>query len=296
MSLGRARRVAGLCLGVGLLLLVACAGEEEQATSDMALPVVELEEDPGIAHVHGLGINPADGRLYVATHFGLWRVDEDGQPERVGDHYLDLMGFTVLGDDHFVASGHPPRTEELPTHLGLIETTDAGESWEPVSLFGQADFHVLRHVHDQIVGWDTISGQLLVSDDGQQWEPRGEHAIFDVVVDPEDPERLVATTGLRPDVLDLARSDDGGGRWSEVDAPELTRLAWERQERLVGVGPDGQVHHGRDGGERWEPVGDVGGLPEALLDTGERLYVAADGALQVSEDDGETWQVLLDYH
>ena len=198
----RSRRSAGLLLAVGLLVLAGCASEEEPA-SDAALPVVVLDEDPGLEHVHGLGINPADELLYVATHYGLWRVDDAGQAERVGEHYLDLMGFTVVGADHFVASGHPPLTEELPTHLGLIETTDAGETWEPVSLFGQADFHALRTAHGQLLGWDTVSGQLLVSDEGREWESRGEHAIYDIVPAPDDPDVLLATVGLRPDDLDL---------------------------------------------------------------------------------------------
>lgn len=294
MSSLRFRATAWPFLGVTMLLLAGCTSDDD--APDAALPEIALAEDPGLEHVHGLGINPADDLLYVATHFGLWHVDTGGQAQRVGGHYLDLMGFTVVGPDHFVASGHPPMTDDLPTHLGLIETTDAGETWEPVSLFGEADFHALRHTHDKIVGWDTVSSQLLVSDEGQEWEARGEHAIFDVVLDPEDADHLVATTGLRPDGLDLARSDDGGRTWSELDGPELTRLAWEESGRLFGVGPDGRVHRGGDRGETWEPAGDVGGLPEALLDTGERLYVAADRSLQVSEDDGQTWQVLLAYH
>jgi hypothetical protein len=288
-------RAAAVWLATGLLVLAGCASEDDPA-SDTALPEIALEEDPGLEHVHGLGINPADDLLYVATHYGLWRVSDDGQAERVGGHYLDLMGFTVVGDDHFVASGHPPLTEELPTHLGLIETTDAGETWEPVSLLGQADFHVLRTAHGQIVGWDTIGGHLLASDDGRQWESRGEHAIFDVVVDPEDAEVLLATTGMRPDGLGLARSDDAGASFNKAEGPELTLLSWEHPERLFGISPDGQVHHSTESGDSWEPVGDVGGPPEALLDTGERLYVAADRTLQVSDDDGETWQPLLDYH
>jgi hypothetical protein len=31
--------------------------------------------DPGPVHVHGLGVNPADGALFIATHTGLYRVD-----------------------------------------------------------------------------------------------------------------------------------------------------------------------------------------------------------------------------
>ena len=57
--------------------------------------------------VHGLGLNPADGDLYTATHFGLFRVAADGVAERVGESLQDTMGFTVVGPDRFVASGHP---------------------------------------------------------------------------------------------------------------------------------------------------------------------------------------------
>src|SRR5687768_7073255 len=30
--------------------------------------------DPGPVHVHGLGVNPKDGALFVATHTGLFRA------------------------------------------------------------------------------------------------------------------------------------------------------------------------------------------------------------------------------
>jgi hypothetical protein len=47
--------------------------------------------DPGPVHVHGLGVNPADGALFVATHTGLYRVAEgERKAERVGDRYQSL--------------------------------------------------------------------------------------------------------------------------------------------------------------------------------------------------------------
>jgi hypothetical protein len=63
--------------------------------------------------------------------------------ERVGDSYQDTMGFTVVGPNRFLGSGHPA-TDDLPPLLGLIESTDAGKTWEHVSLLGEADSHVLR--------------------------------------------------------------------------------------------------------------------------------------------------------
>jgi hypothetical protein len=41
-------------------------------------------------HVHGVAVNPGDGRVYLATHHGLFRYDDTG-PTRVGP-VIDLMG------------------------------------------------------------------------------------------------------------------------------------------------------------------------------------------------------------
>lgn len=60
-----------------------------------------------LGHVHGLGVDPQDGDLYLASHFGVFRV-VDGEPERVADRWQDTMGFAVVGSGHFLASGHPP--------------------------------------------------------------------------------------------------------------------------------------------------------------------------------------------
>ena len=38
------------------------------------------------AHVHGVAVNPGDGRVYLATHHGLFRYDVTGPtPGRAGD-------------------------------------------------------------------------------------------------------------------------------------------------------------------------------------------------------------------
>ena len=84
---------------------------------------------PVIAHVHGLGISPTDGSLHVATHTGTYRINGEGPVERVGKTAQDTMGFTVVGPNHFLGSGHPDAAgfrQGKPPRLGLIESTDAG--------------------------------------------------------------------------------------------------------------------------------------------------------------------------
>ena len=102
--------------------------------------------DTGVEHVHGLGVDPADGTLYVATHYGTFRVPADGPAQRIGDSLQDTMGFTVVGADHFLGSGHPDQQgfdEGQPPLRGLIESTDGGETWEALALSGEVDFHAL---------------------------------------------------------------------------------------------------------------------------------------------------------
>lgn len=117
-----------LAIPLALLLLVSCGSDDQTAQGDV-LPSLPIPPDLDPGWVHGLGVNPADGDVYAATHFGPGRVPQDGEAHRVGDTAHDLMGFTVVGPDDFVASGHPVMTDELPPLLGLIATTDAGKTW-----------------------------------------------------------------------------------------------------------------------------------------------------------------------
>ncbi|RBY75954.1 exo-alpha-sialidase [Blastococcus sp. TF02-09] len=246
--------------------------------------------DVGMEHVHGLGVDPADGLLYAATHFGLFRVPEDGDAERVADRYQDTMGFTVAGPNTFVGSGHPDLQEQdLPTHLGLIRSSDAGETWDIVSLGGEVDFHALRVAHGRIYGWDATTGRLLVSaDEGRTWDTRSTLNLRDLAVHPEDPEVLLATTEQG-----LLRSGDGGRTWTAVPAaPGVTVLAWPATSSLYGVTPDGAVHESTDGGTTWAEQGSVQAEPEALLvdnrDGVESIYVAVSPATILVSTDGGT--------
>lgn len=283
MSPHRMRVMAGVVfLSLGS---AACTPGSEGSRVATAPATPEL----GVEHVHGLGVDPVDGVLYAATHFGLWRIPEQGQATRVADRYQDTMGFTVVGPGTFLGSGHPDfqMDPDLPTRLGLIRSADAGETWESVSMSGEADFHVLHAVHGQVYGWDSGSGRVMVSsDDGRSWETRSALDLRDLVVSPDAPERLLATTEAG-----VIRSDDGGRTWAQVPGvPAFTVLAWGGRDSLYGVTADGAVQHSVDGGGTWSLRGAVGGEPEALAVSvggdSERLYVAVAEQGIVSSDDG----------
>jgi photosystem II stability/assembly factor-like uncharacterized protein len=199
------------------------------------------------------------------------------------------MGFTVVGPDHFFGSGHPAPGEDRPPNLGLIESTDGGESWEEVSLAGEADFHVLRYAHDRIYAYNGLSGELMLSDDdGETWTTRRPPAaVIDLAVDPDDPRRIVAATERG-----LGLTEDDGRRWRGLSR-EVGLVAWPEAERLFLVDAGGRVHVSADVGESWSKVGELGGQPAALVAESARTLYAAlpDGTVLESTDGGASWGV-----
>jgi photosystem II stability/assembly factor-like uncharacterized protein len=251
--------------------------------------------DPGAVHVHGLGVNPADGALFIATHTGLFRVERgEAQARRVADRFQDTMGFSVVGPDRFLGSGHPDGRDDLPPFLGLIETVDAGRSWNPVSLTGKRDFHVLEAAGRRIYGFgsdfETRKAALLLSGDGgRSWrEARVPEPLVSLAIDPTDPGRALASGEQG-----LYVSSDGGQRWRSL-AARVGLLAWPSADAAYLVALDGRVSRSPDAGVSWDPVGDVGGPPSAFESAGEELYVALhDGTIKRSADGGRSWLLRL---
>lgn len=240
-----------------------------------------------MAHVHGLGVNPADGTLHVATHHGVFRVTDSGAT-RVGQGKQDTMGFTVVGDNHFLGSGHPAQGFGGPAHLGLIESTDGGVTWQTLSLEGEADFHALRYRHDTVYGYNSTSGTLLVSADKKTWQDRGQVTLRDFAVSPTDPDALLAS-GERG----VMRSTDGGRTWKDATDKPLLLLDWPTADRLWGLGLNGEVMRSADGGDTWSDLGAVNGVATAFAVHDTTLYVATqDGRIQRGTDDGKTWHTL----
>ena len=282
------RSYAGLVPVLVALGIGACGGDEQDRSE--LRPVVA---DPGPVHVHGLGVNPADGALFLATHTGLFRVAPGvQQARRVADRYQDTMGFTVTGPDRFLGSGHPDGRDRLPPFLGLIRSSDAGRRWQPVSLLGERDFHVLEASGQRIYGFGSDfdsrqEGMVVSRDAGGSWEERNPpEPLVALAIDPSDDDRVVAA-GERG----LYSSDDGGRRWRTL-SQDAGLLAWTESRGLFVAGADGSVARSGDGGRTWEPSGRTGGQPAAFDNAGDELYVARhDGTIMRSEDGGRSWRV-----
>lgn len=246
------------------------------------------EHATAMGHIHGIGVDPADDTLYAATHFGLFRF-KDGGATRVADRWQDTMAFTVVGRNHFLGSGHPDLTENLPSHLGLIESTDSGETWAPLALQGKADFHALEPAGDLLYGAEAISGTVMVTEDRRTFDAVVDLQAADLAAEPGRPQHVLATLYDGTLMSVDAATDEA----ATMKAPALAFVDWPTDSELVGLGPDGSVHLSNDHGDTWQRVGAIPGPGAALEVTEEKWYAATQGQLFVSDDAGRSWSGVI---
>lgn len=273
------------------VLLGSCGGSGGEADPDQFTGSPLELQDPGAVHVHGMGYDRRRKILYLATHTGMFELPDGAtRAERIADNYQDTMGFTLVGPDMFLGSGHPDAREELPPLLGLIRSTDQGRTWTSVSLLGEADFHVLRSNGRTVYGFDSSNKRLLASNDaGHSWQKRSApEALLDLAVDPSAPQHLLASGGAV-----LYRSQDGGHTWHAAVSGIGGYLAWPSTKRIFVATLDGGFLSAESDTGPWRARESLGSPVAALLAVGERTLFAAlhDGTIKESHDGGVSWKV-----
>lgn len=266
------------------VILAGCSAPESPTETDR--PASASQRGLPSAHVHAVAVDPSDGTVLLATHDGLFRVSGEDD-ERVGP-VVDLMGFTVAGPGHYYASGHPGEGSDLPDPVGLIESKDAGQTWQSLSRAGESDFHTLTASNTQITGYD---GVLRITTDGMTWsEQQGPDDLFDVAASP-DGAALLATTPTGP-----WRSSDGGASWLPIEgAPLLMLVEWSDPSTAFGVTPEGQIEYSEDAGQTWQSAGVVDDAPQAMGvrtsagSEAERVLVVGADTLWESSDGGQSF-------
>lgn len=190
----------------------------------------------------------------------------------------------------FFGSGHPDLRDELPSHLGLIRSTDRGRSWDPVSLLGKADFHVLRAQGKTVYGYDSRTERLLVSTDaGRGWTTLvPPEALIDLAIDPKNPRHLLAPGGAV-----LYESLDGGRTWKAIASGIAGHLAWPTSGRVFLADLAGSFLTAPRASGPWRARGALGSPAAALLAFDEQTLFAAlhDGTIVRSGNGGATWKV-----
>ena len=255
------------------------------------------------AFIGSLAVDPADGTLMIGTGLGLFRAEQGAKkarrvvgelttPDATGPVSSNLV-VRYAGPGELLGSGHPQDAGSgLPENLGLIRSADAGDTWEPVSALGDADFHILQARGDHVVAVRAEEIDIQVSTDGGgRFDTRTPpDTPLDVAFDPEDPQRMVVATQQG-----TFSSKDEGRTWRPSDPIPTDQLAWAAPDALYRADPGGLIKVSADGGATWKDRGNVGlGVNELAADEEGALYASVPGGeVHRSTDGGATWNLLL---
>ncbi|MBE3596663.1 MAG: glycosyl hydrolase [Hydrogenibacillus sp.] len=205
-------------------------------------PAKSTDSELAVAHIHGMGYTP-EGLLAFAAHSGLRVYDGKRWTVPPGERH-DYMGFTMT-DDGFYASGHPAPGSKLQNPLGLVKSSDLGQTLDMLDLYGEVDFHVLTagyrshriYVYHSEPNRRLPSVGLYVSaDEGKTWQKRamkglGGKVLF-LAAHPEN-DRVVAAATEEGAFVSF---DDGETFQPLRVSGTVTALAFDLEGRLwLGV-------------------------------------------------------------
>jgi hypothetical protein len=295
---------------LAVLVLTGCGGEDATETASTPTPNPTLPAEPTAtsepgsaanAFIGSLAVDPGDGTLMIGTGLGLFRAEPGARkakrvvgelttPDGSGQLSSNLV-VRYAGPGRLLGSGHP-EGGSLPENLGLIRSGDAGDTWEPVSELGDADFHLLQARGDHVVAVRAEEVDIQVSaDGGGSFDARTPpDTPLDVAFDPEDPKRMVVATQQG-----TFSSSDEGNSWRPRDPSPSEQLAWAAPDALYRSDPGGQIKVSVDGGATWKDRGNVGlSVNELVADDEGNLYASVPGGeIHRSTDAGATWKLVL---
>ncbi|MCM3715439.1 YCF48-related protein [Alkalihalobacillus oceani] len=263
-------------------------------------------------HLHGLEYAQTGDGFYVATHHGLVHADETGwnlmgEPEQ--QH--DFMGYTVIEGEQMISSGHPSVQSDYNDPLGVILSEDAGETWEPIALYEEVDFHIL-HINetnkDMMYGIDVYNSNLYRSENGgYNWDmldvtgmPEPLASVLSFTSHPQSPNHLLAGTENG-----FYTSSDGGETWTQsnanLSASALTTLDSESEELIAYLFGEKQgLYYSENFGETWQSLDfevedeTIGYISIHPTDKNRLLIGSHQQSIYETSDFGESWEVLAE--
>jgi photosystem II stability/assembly factor-like uncharacterized protein len=290
------KRLSALSLALFTALAAGCGGDagENAATAPAGSG----------SDVLSIAIDPADGTLLAGGGPAFYRLEPGAKtPEPAAGTIKTEKGSGTLTKDvvarftpdgTIIASGHSGEAA-LPAVLGLVKSTDKGETWEPISGLGEADYHEIEIDGDRILALRYEDpGMIQISNDGgKTWDTREAPSVaapIDIAVNPGNRDQWAVSTDQGTFI-----SANGGKSWRQWDTTFGPRIAWVKPDALYLAGKDGKVKVSPDAGKTWTEAGSIGAGPKELTFSakGELYASVAGGAIKRSADGGKTWTDVI---
>ena len=129
-----------------------------------------------IEHIHGIGYAGNMPGVSIATHSGI-KVYQNGKWFETKTELHDYMGFQATKNGFF-ASGHPAPGTNLKNPLGLMKSSDGGNTLEKLAFYGESDFHNLAvgyntetiYLYNERPNSKLQQGFYFSTNNGQEWK------------------------------------------------------------------------------------------------------------------------------
>ncbi|WEG15327.1 YCF48-related protein [Alkalihalophilus pseudofirmus] len=269
----------------------------------------EVEE---FSHLHGLEYAHHEDAFYVATHHGLIKhadgewIDVNKEAEK-----HDFMGLAILDENTMLSSGHPSHSSNLEDPLGVMKSTDQGETWEPIALYPEVDFHLLhanKGDSNQVYAIDAYNSHFYHSEDGgYSWEqveteglPEPIGHTYSLTSHPQFPSHVLAGTEEG-----VYMSLDSGQTWEEMEsnstATALESLNGDNEELMAYfVGELEGLYFSKDFGQTWESLDFtlendmISYISQHPGQDNEIILGSMQEAIYHTSDFGDTWTQLAE--
>lgn len=257
------------------------------ALTALLLSGCAMEGDKGVSlgdlqHIHSVATDGED--FFLASHHGLY-LWAGGSWQLRGDKF-DVMALAI-DDGVFYASGHPGPTQEFPDPLGILVSTDEGQTWTPQVLTGEVDFHLLEAVGPSFVGVAANYGATVASRDaGQTWSTLNPPPLTSLAVNPVDSnEILVASEGL------LHLSTDLGATFTPLPSSEgVLFVEWTQSRVFLATGST--LYEGPGTGGPFSPLDNTFSSISAIGAYASAVIVLDEQGVHVSRDGGKSFELL----
>ncbi|AEI42117.1 F510_1955 family glycosylhydrolase [Paenibacillus mucilaginosus] len=285
--------------------VTACA--KKPAAEEHGAHEHEAAEGTAFLHIHGLGYSRDGERLYIPVHNGIKIYAGGAWSDAPGDKH-DYMGFSAA-DNGFYSSGHPAEGTRYKNPLGLIRSTDEGQSITVLALEGEVDLHgmavsyrthTLYALNPEPNSKMKQQGLFYSRDEGKTWTPAAmagvSGQITSLAVHPSDDK--ISAIGITAGTY---VSRDYGQTYAQLDPKPASALTFTDQGELL-IGSTGavelrKVNPGTGQAESWKPAS----AGEAITyisanpaDPKKAAYTTEKKNVYVTSDGGATWAQIAE--